>query len=241
MTGSVVNTIVQSTWATGSGGTRVTYGSTITANAQSASATITLSAGNAASNNAGGTASIAAGLIRIGTHASQTISSTGSFGPMIIVGSGSFPAISVRSGSFELTTPQGSGSFYSNCPITSSGLRINGTALVNDLIISGVFSGNSSLQVTANASVTQSLNVGNQLYVGGQLDVNSIGGARGISITGSAPTIVSGSLSGSLISNLGDIYTGSNNANFIVTLGSASMASLIAAASTNPNTLYIVI
>jgi hypothetical protein len=47
--------------------------------------------------------------------------------------------------------------------------------------------------------------------------------------------------SGSLLTNATDIYTGSNNANFIVTLGSASMASLIAAGTTNPNTLYFVI
>jgi len=48
-------------------------------------------------------------------------------------------------------------------------------------------------------------------------------------------------LSGSLISNVTDIYTGSNNANFIITLGSASMASLIEAGTTNLNTLYFVI
>jgi hypothetical protein len=62
-----------------------------------------------------------------------------------------------------------------------------------------------------------------------------------IAITGSNPNILSGSLSGSLISNLGDIYTGSNNANFIITLGSASMASLLAGSATNANTLYFVI
>lgn len=60
-------------------------------------------------------------------------------------------------------------------------------------------------------------------------------------LTGSNPNILSGSLSGSLISNLGDIYTGSNNANFIITLGSASMASLLAGSATNANTLYFVI
>jgi len=133
MTGSVVNTIVQSTWATGSAGTRVSYSSTITANAQSASATITLSAGNAASNNAGGTASLQAGRINIG----------------------------------------------------ATGATIN--------------------------------------------------------ITGSSPNILSGSLSGSLVSTLTDIYPSTPQGNFIVTLTSASMATLLSGSTTNANTLYFVI
>lgn len=133
MTGSVVNTAILSTWATGSAGTRVAYSSQVNANAQSASATLTLAAGNAASNYNGGTASLQAGRVNIG----------------------------------------------------------------------------------------------------------ATGGI--INITGSNPNILSGSLSGSLISNLGDIYTGSNNANFIVTLGSASMATLLSGSTTNANTLYFVI
>jgi hypothetical protein len=133
MTGSVVNTSILSTWATGSAGARVTYTSQLNANAQSASATLTLTAGNAAANYGGGTASLQAGRVNIG----------------------------------------------------ATGATIN--------------------------------------------------------ITGSNPNILSGSLSGSLISNLGDIYTGSNNANFIITLGSASMASLLSGGTTNANTLYFVI
>jgi hypothetical protein len=248
MTGSVVNTLINSQWATGSGGTRVTYGSNITVNAQSASATITLSAGNAASNNAGGTASIAAGLIRIGTNAAHTISVTGSVGPIsvvgaltasvisastyigiptintssfattganrfdgkqtitgslnvsssdtgddgniirggvIIVGSTGGGAIQVASGSVSINSPQGTGFFYSNLPMTSSGLRINGTALMNDLIVSGVFGGNSSLQVAGNASVSESLNVSGTLIVGNRLQLSSISSSNGLSITGS--------------------------------------------------------
>jgi hypothetical protein len=223
MTGSVVNTVVQSTWATGSGGTRVSYASTITANAQSASATITLSAGNAASSNTGGTASIAAGLIRIGTSVSNTISSTGSFGSMILVAPLNTPALSIRSGSFELTTPQGSGSFYSNCPITSSGLRINGEALVNDLIISGVFSGNSSLQVKGNTSLTGSIR---------------LSGSGDYFIT-SNNSLYTG-LSGSLINNLGSVYTASSAVNHVVNVGSASYAFLLQNGLTDPNTLYFV-
>jgi hypothetical protein len=142
MTGSVVNTTITSTWATGSGGSRVSYGTTINANAQSASATLTITVGNAASNNAGGTASIAAGLIRIGTTDAHRISTTGSFGPMVLVAPLNTTAFSLRSGSFEVTTPQGSGSFYTNLPITSSGARINGTTIVKDLIVSGTGGGN---------------------------------------------------------------------------------------------------
>jgi hypothetical protein len=175
MTGSVVNTILQSTWATGSGGARVTYGSTITANAQSASATITIAAGNGSANFAGGTASLQAGRVNIGTT-NATITSTGSF---------------THLGSL----------------VTSQGITINAGG------------------ITATAGA-----------INGDLRVNGV-----LNITGSNPTIQSGSFSGSLISNLGDIYTGSNNANFIVTLGSASMASLLAGSSTNVNTIYFVL
>jgi hypothetical protein len=102
------------------------------------------------------------------------------------------------------------------------------------------------LQVTANASVS-----GN-LFVSGAVTASIVSASNAringefavsgsVSITGSNPTIQSGSLSGSLISNLGDIYTGSNNANFVVTLGSASMAHLLTNNLTQPNTLYFVI
>ena len=269
MTGSVVNTTITSTWATGSGGTRVAYQTSINANAQSASATLTLNAGNLASNNVGGTASIAAGLIRIGTNVAHTISSTGSFGPMILVSPLNTPALAIRSGSFELTTPQGSGSFYTNLPITSSGMRLNGDARFSGIEVIGLVGANGSGSVYVENAITASvvsasqyigfiesasyattasfaLNVptnlattGSNNFIGNQ----SISGS--IAITGSTPTQqwVSGglNLSGSLISNVTDIYTGSNNANFIVTLGSASMASLIAAGTTNPNTIYFVI
>jgi hypothetical protein len=85
MTGSVVNTSILSTWATGSAGGRVTYTSQVNANAQSASATLTLTAGNASSNYAGGTASLQAGRVNIGTTGA-TINITGS-NPNILSGS----------------------------------------------------------------------------------------------------------------------------------------------------------
>ena len=175
MTGSVVNTIVQSTWATGSAGTRISYSSTITANAQSASATITLAAGNAASNYAGGTASLQAGRVNIGTT-SATITSTGSF---------------THLGSF----------------VTSQGITTN----------------NGGITATSGS-------------INGEFRVNG-----SINITGSNPTIQSGSLSGSLVSTLTDTYASTPQGNFIVTLDSASMASLLAGSSTNANTIYFVI
>jgi hypothetical protein len=257
-----VNTTISSTWATGSGGTRVAYTSQINANAQSASATLTLTAGNSSNNFTQGTASISAGFIRIGAAQAHRIEVTGSTrivgnttitgslnvssslldddgnfinGGVTIVGAVNGNAIAIKSGSFALTTPQGSGSFYSNCPITSSGLRINGVALVNDLIISGVFSGNSTLQVGANASVS-----GN-LFVSGVADISSISASKGLSLTGSVPTIVSGNFSGSLVSTLTDTYASTPQGNFIVTIDSASMATLLSGGGTNANTLYFVI
>jgi hypothetical protein len=403
LSGSVVNTQVNAVWATGSSA----FTSQIVETAQSGSATLSINVGNLASNNVAGTASIAAGLIRIGTNASHTISTTGSFGPLVIAGTVANPAISVRSGSVEITTPQGSGSFYSNVPITSSGLRINGDGRFSGIEVialggangsgslfvqnavtassisasviaasqyiglpSGIISASSQIsnlgyaitgsntfvenqtinaQLIVSSAVERSFingglllqgdNAGNALVVySGSVAVNtpqgqgffysnlpitssagrfngqsfikrlniednggnahlqvennasvsgsftSVGAITGsvisasqyigfiqsasiaqtasfltpnqtlsgattlsgsVNITGSAPTQqwVSGglTLSGSLISNVTDIYTGSNNANFIVTLGSASMASLIQAGTTNLNTLYFVI
>ena len=219
LSGSVVNNQINAVWATGSSA----FTAQIVETAQSNSAVLSLNVGNLASNNAGGTASISAGLIRIGGNASHTISSTGSFGAMVLVAPLNTPALSIRSGSFELTTPQGSGSFYSNCPITSSGLRINGDALVNDLIISGVFSGNSTLQVKGNTSLSGSIR---------------LSGSGDYLIT-SNNSLYTG-LSGSLINNLGSVYTASSAVSHIVNVGSASYAFLLQNGLTDPNTLYFV-
>jgi hypothetical protein len=175
MTGSVVNSTLLSTWATGSAGGRVSYTSTVNANAQSASATLTLSAGNPASNFNGGTASLSAGRVNIGTTGA-TITSTGSW------------------------TQQGS-------IVTSGGITVN------------------NLGITATSG-----------SINGEFRVNG-----SINITGSNPTIQSGSLSGSLVSTLTDIYPSTPQGNFIVTLDSASMATLLSGAGTNANTIYFVI
>jgi hypothetical protein len=67
---------------------------------------------------------------------------------------------------------------------------------------------------------------------------NSFSGA--VSFTGSAPSILSSSFSGSLITNLTDVYTDVAAVQQIVTLTSASYAALLSGSLTNPNTLYIV-
>ncbi len=67
---------------------------------------------------------------------------------------------------------------------------------------------------------------------------NTFSGA--VSFTGSAPSILSQSFSGSLITNLTDIYTDIPEVQQIVTLTSASYAALLSGSLTNPNTLYIV-
>ena len=244
LAGGVVNNQFNAVWATGSSA----FTAQIVETAQSGSANLGINVGNLDSNNAGGTASIAAGLIRIGGNESHTISVTGSFGPISVVGAltasvisastyigiptintssfailganrfngnqtitgslnvsssetgdaGNFirggvtiveetggSAISVASGSVSINSPQGTGYFYSNLPITSSALRINGTAVFNDLIVSGALGGNSSLQVAGNASVSESLNVSGTLIVGNRLQLSSISSSNGLSITGS--------------------------------------------------------
>ena len=176
MTGSVVNTIIQSAWATGSAGGRVSYASNVILNAQSASSTLTLNAGNSAANFGGGTASLVAGRINIGTT-NATIISTGS-------------------------TWSHNGQFA-----TSQGITAN----------------NGGITATSGS-------------INGEFRVNG-----SINITGSNPTIQSGSLSGSLVSTLTDTYASTPQATFIVTIDSASMATLLSGAGTNANTLYFVI
>jgi hypothetical protein len=221
LSGSVVNTQVNAVWATGSSA----FTSQIVETAQSGSATLSINVGNLAASNEAGTASIAAGLIRIGTNVAHTISSTGSFGPMILVAPLNTPAIAIRSGSFELTTPQGSGSFYSNCPITSSGLRINGDGRFSGIEVVGL----------AGANGSGSIAVEKNVIVSGSIIIS---GSGTLTLTGS----YAGNLgfSGSVITNLGSIYTASNAITNIVNIGSASYSQLSSSAGTNANTLYII-
>ena len=162
MTGSSVNCGITSLWATGSGGGRVVYSAAVSTTAQSGSATAT----------------IAANSIKLGSATANVIHITGStqlfntlqvrqaavFSSSLAVSqsqvtlqnSGAI-ALAVRSGSVEITTPQGEGYFYSNLPMTSSNLRINGPGIIADLFVSGVFSGNSTLNVAGNSYFTGSV------------------------------------------------------------------------------------
>ena len=76
---------------------------------------------------------------------------------------------------------------------------------------------------------------GSNTFVEGTLNVSG-----SVSFTGSAPTILSSSFSGSVITNLTDTYVDVPEVKQIVTLTSASYASLVTAGTLNPNTLYIV-
>jgi hypothetical protein len=148
LSGSVVNTQIVGTWGTGS----TAFTSQIITTAQSGSATLTLNAGNPASNNAGGTASLSAGLIRLGGNVAHRIAPTGSFTSIIIDGVLNQPAFSLRSGSFEVTTPQGSGSFYTNLPITSSAGRINGDLVVLTNLTASIISASTYIGVLSATS-----------------------------------------------------------------------------------------
>lgn len=82
---------------------------------------------------------------------------------------------------------------------------------------------------------------GSNTFVEGTLNVSGATSLNGnLSLTGSAPSILSSSFSGSLITNLTDIYTDIPEVQQIVTLTSASYAALASGSLTNPNTLYIV-
>ena len=110
---------------------------------------------------------------------------------------------------------------------------------------------NKNTQISGSLEVSASLKVnGSNVIVSSQtgsfattgsnafFGTNSFSGA--VAFTGSAPTILSSSFSGSLITNLTDIYTDVPAVNKIVTLTSASYASLVTGGTVDPNTLYVV-
>jgi hypothetical protein len=75
---------------------------------------------------------------------------------------------------------------------------------------------------------------GSNAFFGNQTISGSVG------ISGSAITFVSGTLSGSTITNIGDTFTDVAPVNRIITLTSASYAALVTGSLTDPNALYIV-
>ena len=97
-----------------------------------------------------------------------------------------------------------------------------------------------SLNTRILAVTGSSINTGSFATTGSNafFGTNTFSGA--VSFTGSAPSILSQSFSGSLITNLTDIYTDVAAVQQIVTLTSASYAALASGSLTNPNTLYIV-
>jgi hypothetical protein len=132
-------------------------------------------------------------------------------------------------------------------------LNVSGaTSLNGDLNITGsltaslqqgfVYVGNASGITTtvSTSSFGTTINTGSFATTGSNafFGTNTFSGA--VSFTGSAPSILSSSFSGSLITNLTDIYTDVSPVQQIVTLTSASYAALVIAGTLNPNTLYVV-
>lgn len=95
-------------------------------------------------------------------------------------------------------------------------------------------------KLVATSSFISTINTGSFATTGSNsfFGTNSFSGA--VSFTGNAPTIVSQSFSGSVITNLTDIYTNVAPVRQIVTLTSASYAALVSGGTVDENTLYIV-
>ena len=131
-------------------------------------------------------------------------------------------------------------------PLMTRGLQVTGSTQIQNFTASlqqgYVYVGNSSGITTtvATSSFGTTINTGSFATTGSNafFGTNTFSGS--VSFTGSAPTILSQSFSGSIITNLTDTYTDVAAVNQIVTLTSASYAALASGSLTNPNTLYIV-
>jgi len=77
-------------------------------------------------------------------------------------------------------------------------------------------------------------------YTGSAQITGSLAVTGSVSVNGPTINITSGSLSGSFVSNVTDIYTTVAPANYIVTIDSASYGNLLSTNATDPNTLYVV-
>jgi hypothetical protein len=117
----------------------------------------------------------------------------------------------------------------SNQPIEITTASFASSASFNSYTSSNDQKVNSLISATGSYATT-----GSNAFFG----TNTFSGA--VAFTGSAPTILSSSFSGSIITNLTDTYTDVAAVNQIVTLTSASYAALASGSLTNPNTLYIV-
>ena len=123
------------------------------------------------------------------------------------------------------------------------------SAITASSLVTASFSGNTLTFTKGDASTFgvvipdvsgSTINTGSFATTGSNafFGTNTFSGA--VAFTGSAPTILSSSFSGSIITNLTDTYTDVAAVNQIVTLTSASYAALASGSLTNPNTLYIV-
>lgn len=125
-------------------------------------------------------------------------------------------------------------------PITATGsINLSGSFTAS-LQQGYVWVGDASGKTTTIATSSLQTNVSNLATTGSNafFGTNSFSGA--VEFTGSAPTILSSSFSGSLITNLTDIYTDVPEVKQIVTLTSASYAALVTGGTVDPNTLYVV-
>jgi hypothetical protein len=130
-------------------------------------------------------------------------------------------------GSNAYNTPAGAGSAF-----FGRNNSVNGTAARSGETIFAVGTG---INNGAGRKTGFLIDSGSNTFVEGTLNVSG-----STSFTGSAPTILSSSFSGSLITNLTDIYTDIPAVQQIVTLTSASYAGLVSSSLVDPNTLYVV-
>ena len=183
---------------------------------------------------------------------SQGPAGTSFYAPIRLQSSASY-----TDGRVTITTPLEalSGSIISGSTQLVGTATLNGNALVTSaetasLLITASFSGN-TLTFTKGDSTTFGVIIpdvsgsgtintgsfattGSNSFIGNQTISGSVG------ISGSAITFVSGTLSGSVVTNIGDTFTDVAPVNRIITLTSASYAALVTGSSTDPNALYIV-
>jgi hypothetical protein len=182
---------------------------------------------------------------------SQGPAGTSYYAPIRLQSSASY-----TDGRVTITTPLEalSGSIISGSTQLVGTATLNGNTLLTSaetasLLITASFSGN-TLTFTKGDSTTFGVTIpdvsgstintgsfattGSNAFFGNQTISGSVG------ISGSAITFVSGTLSGSTITNIGDTFTDVAPVNRIITLTSASYAALVTGSTTDPNALYIV-
>jgi hypothetical protein len=115
----------------------------------------------------------------------------------------------------------------------------NGTAGTSGLNGTNGVAGTNGTSGTNGSAGTSGTGGAGFPFTGSAQLTGSLGITGSLSFTGSN-YFVSGGNSGSLVSNITDTFTDIPRADFVVTLSSSSLGALLAAGTTNPNTLYIV-